>query len=88
MKTAWTEAGWHDYLHWSHADERMRARIDELIRDIRGVPFKGLGRPELLRHALQGWTSRRIFGEHRLVYRVSDKGREQRLEIAQCWYHY
>jgi Txe/YoeB family toxin of Txe-Axe toxin-antitoxin module len=30
------------------------------------------------------WRSRRIFGEHRLVYRVSGKGREQRLELAQC----
>jgi Txe/YoeB family toxin of Txe-Axe toxin-antitoxin module len=30
----------------------MRARIDELICDINGVPFKGLGRPEPLRHAL------------------------------------
>jgi Txe/YoeB family toxin of Txe-Axe toxin-antitoxin module len=28
------------------------------------------------------WSSRRIFGQHRLVYRVSDKGREHRLEIA------
>ena len=51
MKTAWTEAAWHDYLHWSHADQRMRARIDELICDINGVPFKGLGRPEPLQHA-------------------------------------
>ena len=40
MKTAWTEAAWHDYLHWRQADERMRARIDELICDINGVPFK------------------------------------------------
>jgi toxin YoeB len=54
MKTAWTEAAWHDYLDWQQADERMRARIDELIRDINGVPFKGLGTPEPLRHALQG----------------------------------
>ncbi|MEA2893502.1 MAG: toxin YoeB [Bradyrhizobium sp.] len=88
MKTAWTEAAWHDYLHWQKADERMRARIDELIRDINGVPFKGLGRPEPLQHALKGWSSRRIFGQHRLVYRVSGKGREQRLEIAQCRYCY
>ena len=88
MKTAWTEAGWHDYLHWSHADQRMRARIDELIRDINGVPSKGLGRPEPLQHALQGWSSRRIFGEHRLVYRVSGERREQRLEIVQCRYCY
>jgi Txe/YoeB family toxin of toxin-antitoxin system len=49
---------------------------------------QGLGRPEPLQHALQGWSSRRIFGEHRLVYRVSGKGREQRLEIAQCRYCY
>jgi toxin YoeB len=88
MKTAWTEAAWHDYLHWSQSDQRMRARIDELIRDIKGVPSKGLGRPQPLQHALQGWSSRRIFGEHRLVYRVSGKGREQRLEIAQCRYCY
>jgi toxin YoeB len=88
MKTAWTEAAWHDYLHWSHADARMRARIDELISDIRGVPFKGLGTPEPLHHALQGWSSRRIFGEHRLVYRVSGERREQRLEIVQCRYYY
>jgi toxin YoeB len=66
----------------------MRARIDELIHDINGVPFKGLGRPQPLQHALQGWSSRRIFGAHRLVYRVADKGREQRLEIVQCRYCY
>jgi toxin YoeB len=88
MKTAWTEAAWHDYLHWQQADERMCARIDELIRDIEGVPFRGLGRPEPLQHALQGWSSRRIFGEHRLVYRVSGERREQRLEIVQCRYCY
>jgi toxin YoeB len=88
MKTAWTEAAWQDYLHWRQADERMRARIDELIRDIDGVPFKGLGTPQPLQHALQGWSSRRIFGQHRLVYRVSGERREQRLEIVQCRYRY
>jgi toxin YoeB len=31
---------------------------------------------------LQGWWSRRITGEHRLVYRVSGKGDQQQLEIA------
>jgi toxin YoeB len=88
MTTAWTEAAWHDYLHWRRADERMRARIDELIRDINGVPFKGLGTPQPLQHALQGWSARRIFGQHRLVYRVSGEPREQRLVIAQCRYCY
>jgi hypothetical protein len=44
MKTAWTEAAWHDYLHWSHADQRMRARIDELIRDINAFRSKASAR--------------------------------------------
>jgi toxin YoeB len=88
MKTAWAEAAWQDYLHWSRADLRMRARIDELICDINGVPCEGFGRPQPLQHALQGWSSRRIFGQHRLVYRVAGKGREQRLEIVQCRYCY
>jgi toxin YoeB len=88
MKTAWTEAAWRDYLHWRQADERMRERIDELICDIERAPFKGPGTPQPLQHALQGWNSRRIFGQHRLVYRVSGERREQRLEIVQCRYYY
>jgi toxin YoeB len=71
------------------AGGRADARADdELIRDIKGLPFKGLGTPQPLQHALQGWSSRRIFGEHRLVYRVSGERREQWLEIVQCRYHY
>jgi Txe/YoeB family toxin of Txe-Axe toxin-antitoxin module len=45
-----TEAAWHHCLHWSNADERTR--IDGLIRDVNGVPFKGLGTPGPLQHAL------------------------------------
>jgi toxin YoeB len=59
-----------------------------LIKDIKRDPFKGLGKPEPLKHALQGWWSRRISGEHPLVYRVSGKGNTQQLDIAQCRYHY
>ncbi|WP_282568547.1 Txe/YoeB family addiction module toxin [Bosea sp. 124] len=54
--------------------------IDECIR----TPFTGRGKPEPLRHDKAGWWSRRITDEHRLVYRVI----EDRLEIAQCRYHY
>ena len=49
----------------------------ELIKDIKRNPFKGLGKPEPLKHALQGWWSRRISGEDRLVYRVSGRDGEQ-----------
>ena len=88
MKIAWTEDAWQDYLHWQRSDEKILASINALIKDIKRDPFKGLGKPEPLQHALQGWWSRRISGEHRLVYRVSGKGGDQQLEIVQCRYHY
>jgi toxin YoeB len=88
MKIAWTEHAWQDYLHWQQADEKILVAINALIRDITRDPFKGLGKPEPLKHELQGWWSRRIFGEHRLVYRVSGKRGDQQLDIVQCRYHY
>jgi toxin YoeB len=88
MKTAWSKDAWRDYLHWQQEDEKILAAINELIRDVKRNPFKGLGKPESLRHELQGWWSRRISGEHRLVYRVSGKSGDQQLDIVQCRYHY
>jgi toxin YoeB len=88
MKVFWTQGAWEDYLHWQKHDQKIFSAINELIRDIERSPFKGLGKPEPLKHRLSGWWSRRITVEHRLVYRVSGKGEVQRLEIAQCRYHY
>lgn len=88
MKVVWTEHAWEEYLQWQKEDQKTLIAINDLIKDIRRDAFKGLGKPEPLKHALQGWWSRRISGEHRLVYRVSGKGDDQRLEIVQCRYHY
>jgi toxin YoeB len=57
-----------------------------LAGPVRRDAFKGLGKPEPLKHALSGWWWRRITREHRLVYRVSGKNAES-LEIIQCRYH-
>jgi len=88
VKILWSDGGWEDYLHWQAADQKLLASINSLIRDIRRDPFRGLGKPEPLRHDLKGWWSRRISGEHRLVYRVSGTGEQQVVEIIQCRYHY
>jgi toxin YoeB len=88
-RTAWSDSAWQDVLHWRQADARIFKTIGELIRDIKGRPSKGHGSPEPLQHALHGWSSRRIAGAHRLVYRVIiHHGSDQRLEIVQCRYHY
>ena len=88
MKIVFLSTGWDDYIFWQEQDPKIAARINELMRDTMRSPFKGIGKPEPLRENWSGWWSRRISGEHRLVYRVIGKDAEQRVEIAQCRYHY
>lgn len=88
MKVCFTDDAWADYLHWRTADRGVHSKINQLIADIRRKPFRGLGKPEPLKGLLNGWWSRRITLEHRFVYRVIGAGTDQRLEIAQCRYHY
>jgi len=87
-KVVWTSRAWDDYLHWQQNDRKSVEGINALIKDIKRDPFRGLGKPEPLKHALQGLWSRRITGEHRLVYRVTGRGGDLQVEIAQCRYHY
>jgi toxin YoeB len=50
MKVAWTATGWEDYLHWQSADPKVLQNVNALIRDIKRDLFKGLGKPEPLKH--------------------------------------
>jgi toxin YoeB len=89
MKVHFTEDGWDDYRHWVEADSAVLLRVNVLIEDVRRNLFKGLGKPEPLKGDLSGWWSRRISGEHRLVYRIAGKaGVDQRIEIGMCRQHY
>ncbi len=88
MLVAWTEDAWDEYVAWQVTDREMLRRINRLIDAIRRDPFRGEGKPEPLRNELSGWWSRRITAEHRLVYRVTGKGADQVLTIAQCRLHY
>jgi toxin YoeB len=86
MRFLWSNEAWEDYLYWQQNDQKVLQAINDLIRDIRRDPFKGIGKPEPLKHNLSGWWSRRVTREHRLVYRVSGKNAEL-LEIIQCRHH-
>jgi toxin YoeB len=76
--------GWEDYLYWQRNDPEMLSRVNLLIKDIMRHPYAGIGKPEPLKHALQGFWSRRITSEHRIVYKKV--GNE--IFIAQLRYHY
>ncbi|WP_372423025.1 Txe/YoeB family addiction module toxin [Salinarimonas chemoclinalis] len=88
MKLVWSQAAWQDYLWWQSENPEGLDKINALIRETARTPFKGTGKPEPLKSSLAGWWSRRITREHRLVYRVTGKGADQALEIAQCRLHY
>ncbi len=89
MRVLFADDGWDDYLWWSQTDRAIHARINELIENARRTPFTGLGKPEPLKGQLTGFWSRRITGEHRLVYRVrGTAGVDQVIEIIQCRMHY
>ncbi|WP_064707331.1 Txe/YoeB family addiction module toxin [Rhizobium bangladeshense] len=88
MKLLWTPNSWEEYEYWQKTDQKMVEKINELLRDTKRSPFKGLGKPEPLKGDLSGFWSRRILGEHRLVYCVTGRGASQQLEIIQCRFHY
>ncbi|TXD82192.1 Txe/YoeB family addiction module toxin [Subsaximicrobium wynnwilliamsii] len=84
-----TPNGWEDFYFWLDIDPPTALKIRELIKSIKQNPFKGIGKPEPLKHRLKGFWSRRITGEHRLVHRVSGtKGADQKCSIIQCRFHY
>lgn len=89
MNIEFTIHGWEDFNYWLDNDEDITEKIRELIKSIQQEPFKGIGKPEPLKFGLKGFWSRRITGEHRLVYSITGtKGIDQKCTIIQCRFHY
>ncbi len=71
MNLVFTPEAWQDYAYWQATDTKQLRRINLLLKEISREPFSGIGKPEPLKHEYQGCWSRRIDGEHRVVYKVS-----------------
>ena len=84
MKIVFSEQAWEDYQFWVVNVRKTLKRINQLIRGAVRDLFRGVGKPEPLRHLLKGYWSRRINEEHRMVYCV----KENQLMLAQLRYHY
>jgi toxin YoeB len=84
VKITFASRAWEDYLWWQLQDRKTLKRINTLIADIARNGNEGIGKPEPLKHGFQGYWSRRISDEHRLIYKVT----EDAVLIAQCRYHY
>lgn len=84
MSLVWDESAWADYLWWQVQDCKVLRRINLLVTDVTRHGNEGIGEPKPLRHGFQGYWSRRIKDEHRLIYEVI--GGEGR--VAVCRYPY
>ena len=84
MRLIWSRTAWEDYLYWQSVDRKIMIRINALIKSCLRTPYQDIGKPEALKGDLQGYWSRRITSEHRLVY----KTQKDVLWIVACRYHY
>lgn len=73
MEIIYSEEAQEDIVYWKRSGNKVvQKKIQELLSAIEKDPFKGIGKPEALKHNLTGLWSRRINQEHRLVYQVQD----------------
>lgn len=84
MNIVFDQDAFKDFTYWATEDKKLYKRLVSLIKETVCNPYTGLGKPEALKHELQGYWSRRINDEHRLVYKVET----DRLTIISCKYHY
>jgi toxin YoeB len=69
---------------WIKEDRKIALRILRLVEEIEKSPFHGIGKPEPLKGDFKGYWSRRIDGEHRLIYKITPEN----LFIHSCFSHY
>jgi len=81
---AWTDEAWSDYIYWQGQDKKTLKRINQLIENVKRLPFEGIGKPEPLKENLSGFWSRRIDDTHRLIYVIT----KSHITIIACRYHY
>lgn len=73
-----------DLEWWAKEEPRVLVKALDLMKHVLRDPFTGPGKPEPLKGLGPRIWSRRITGEHRLVYLVFD----DRVSFLQARYHY
>ena len=73
-----------DLEYWVSSNRKVALRIFTLMKAVRRDPFRGVGKPEPLKHLGPDIWSRRITARDRLVYRVG----EDFVDFLQARYHY
>jgi len=61
-----------DLQYWMQHQPKVAKKMMRLIEESMRDPFGGIGKPEPLKNELSGWWSKRIDGEHRMIYRIDN----------------
>ena len=65
--------GIEDVIYFKKSGNKaLMKKIQSLVFEMETTPYKGTGKPEALKYDLSGYWSRRINGEHRIVYSVDE----------------
>ncbi len=72
INISYDDRAWEEILWFGKNDQKLLAKIMELINSISSNPFSGIGKPEPLTGNLKGYWSRRITDEHRLIYKAEN----------------
>jgi toxin YoeB len=67
MPKAWQDLGW-----WVKNEIKTVKKIYSVLENTCKTPFEGLGQPEPLKANYNGYWSRRINLEHRIIYKVEN----------------
>lgn len=84
LRLTWTETALEDLEWWQQHDAKTLKRIIRLGLETCRNPMQGIGKPEPLKFDLQGYWSRRINQEHRIIYAFDEK----QVTITPCRFHY
>ena len=84
MRLEFKPQAFEDLQYWVQHHPKIAKRLLRMIEETLREPFGGIGKPEPLKNELSGWWSKRIDGEHRLVYKTAGDA----LIIAQAKGHY
>ena len=81
MTLSWDDAAWEDFRYWLDVDKARKIRA--LLQERPRTPTTGTGKPEFFEYDFAGFWSRRISGEHRLLYRFES----DLVYVLQCCFH-
>ncbi|MEX1191214.1 MAG: Txe/YoeB family addiction module toxin [Brumimicrobium sp.] len=87
MEISYTPEAIKEREFWKKSGNKsIMKKITTLIKALEEDPFKGVGKPEQLKHNLTGYWSRRINKEHRLIYEVIEE--ENKIVVLSMKGHY